>query len=133
MERDPAALREDVLSMRERMMGQLSGSEPGKFNIKQDAGGIVDIEFMVQYAVLRWASRHADLTRVTDNVRLLETLAELELIPAQYAGLLTEAYLAYRSAAHRMALRKEPAVVDAAEYSELREGVRGIWKTWFEL
>ena len=54
-------------------------------------------------------------------------------MPAADAGLLREAYLAFRSAAHRLALRKEPAVVPEARFSELSEGVRAIWKTWFEL
>ncbi|MEE4251329.1 MAG: hypothetical protein V2I38_12120, partial [Alcanivoracaceae bacterium] len=88
---------------------------------------------MVQYGVLRWAPRFGELTRYTDNVRLLETLASLDLMPAADAGLLREAYLAFRSAAYRLALRKEPAVVPEARFSELSEGVRTIWKTWFEL
>ena len=131
--RDEAALRTDVLAMRERMVEHLgSGSKDGRFSLKQDPGGIVDIEFMVQYGVLRWASQHGELTRFTDNVRLLETLAVLELMPAQDAGLLREAYLAYRSAAHRLALRNEKSEVDAAGYAELREGVRAIWSKRFQ-
>lgn len=86
---------------------------------------------MVQYSVLRWAHSHGELTRFTDNVRLLETLAALELMPAQDAGLLREAYLAYRSAAHRASLRKEQSMVDDTEFRDLREGVRAIWKQWF--
>ncbi len=132
-DRDEAALRTDVLAMRERMVEHLgSSAKSGQFSLKQDPGGIVDIEFMVQYGVLRWASQHGELTRFTDNVRLLETLAVLELMPAQDAGLLREAYLAYRSAAHRLALRNEKSEVDAAGYAELREGVRAIWSKWFQ-
>ncbi|KAF0804716.1 glutamate-ammonia-ligase adenylyltransferase [Alcanivorax xiamenensis] len=131
--RDPQTLRDDVLAMRERMVTHLGSGEKGRFHLKQDPGGIVDIEFMVQYGVLRWASSHGELTRFTDNVRLLETLAALELMPAQDAGLLREAYLAYRSAAHRASLRKEKSIVDDAEFRDLREGVRAIWKQWFDL
>ena len=132
-ERDETTLRKDVLAMREKMLEHLTDSSgDGGFAIKQDRGGIVDIEFMVQYGVLRWASRHGELTRYTDNMRLLETLAALELMPAQDAGLLREAYLAYRSAAHRLALRNERIQVDAAEFAELRDGVRAIWNNWFD-
>ena len=131
--RDADGLRAEVLEMRDKMVRHLGGKEAGRFNIKQDPGGIVDIEFMVQYAVLRWASLHGELTRFTDNVRLLESLAALDLLPAQDAGLLREAYLAYRSAAHRLALRMEPAEVDAAEYGELRDGVRAVWDKLFQL
>tara|TARA_R110001606_G_scaffold1937_17_gene7941 strand:- start:7259 stop:10129 length:2871 start_codon:yes stop_codon:yes gene_type:complete len=131
--RDQEALRHDVLAMREKMVDHLSSHKEGQFHLKQDPGGIVDIEFMVQYGVLRWASSHGELTRFTDNVRLLETLAALELMPAQDAGLLREAYLAYRSAAHRASLRKVKSIVDDTEFRDLREGVRAIWKQWFGL
>ena len=131
--REQSKLRQDVLDMRERMLTQLEGHKEGMFDLKHSLGGIVDIEFMVQYGVLRWAPRFGELTRYTDNVRLLETLAALDLISAADAGLLREAYLAYRSAAHRLALRKDPAVVPEARFRELSEGVRAIWKQWFEL
>ena len=131
--RDEATLRQDVLDMRERMLGQQALPEAGLFDLKRSPGGIVDIEFMVQYGVLRWAPRFGELTRYTDNMRLLETLAALDLMPAADAGLLREAYLACRSAAHRLALRKEPAVVPEARFRELSDGVRAIWTTWFEL
>ncbi len=131
--RDQAKLKQDVLEMRERMIGQLEHPGDGMFDLKRSPGGIVDIEFMVQYGVLRWAPRFGELTRYTDNMRLLETLAALDLMPAADAGLLREAYLACRSAAHRLALRKEPAVVPEARFRELSEGVRTIWKTWFDL
>ena len=131
--REQARLRLDVLDMRERMLAQLPPPGDGMLDLKRSPGGIVDIEFMVQYGVLRWAPRFGELTRYTDNVRLLETLAALDLMPAADAGLLREAYLAFRSAAHRLALRKEPAVVPETRFGELSEGVRAIWKTWFEL
>jgi glutamate-ammonia-ligase adenylyltransferase len=132
-ERDPEQLRTDVLAMRERMLEHLGNKAgEGRFQLKQDPGGIVDVEFMVQYSVLRWACRYGELTRYTDNARLLETLAELELMPAGDAGLLREAYLAYRAAAHRQSLRKEKSIVDAKEFDELREGVIDIWNRWFE-
>ncbi|EKF75441.1 glutamate-ammonia-ligase adenylyltransferase [Alcanivorax hongdengensis A-11-3] len=132
-ERPLETLREDVLAMRRRMVDHLAADQPGCFHLKQDPGGIVDIEFMVQYGVLRWASSHGELTRFTDNVRLLETLAALDLMSAQDAGLLREAYLAYRSAAHRASLRKEKSIVDDTQFRDLREGVRTIWTHWFDL
>jgi len=131
-ERDPEQLRDEVLSMRRRMLEHLGNQHgPGQFQLKQDPGGIVDVEFVVQYSVLRWACRHGELTRYTDNARLLESLAELELMPAADAGLLREAYLAYRAAAHRQSLRKEKSVVDADAFAELRQGVIEIWQRWF--
>ena len=129
--RETDLLLHDVRTMRARMRDHLGNRDPTLFHLKQDPGGIVDIEFMVQYAVLRWASRFGELTRFTDNVRLLETLAALDLMPAQDAGLLREAYLTYRSAAHRLALRNEKPLVDAGEFLELRDGVCAIRDQWF--
>ena len=132
-ERTLQGLRDDVLAMRSKMVDHLSDKSEAQFHLKQDPGGIVDIEFMVQYGVLRWASSHGELTRFTDNVRLLETLAALDIMSAQDAGLLREAYLAYRSAAHRASLRKEKSIVDDTQFRDLRDGVRAIWKQWFDL
>ena len=63
------SLRADVLAMRLRMRRELSHSSPGQFDIKQDAGGIADIEFLVQYWVLAAAASHPELLTYTDNIR----------------------------------------------------------------
>lgn len=131
-EREPVALRAEVLAMRERMAANLDKPKEGLFDLKQGRGGIVDIEFMVQYGVLRWAHQHPELTRCTDNVRLLETLAAQQLMSAQDAGLLREAYLAFRSATHTQSLKNEPACVSLDRFQELREGVVDVWSRWFE-
>jgi glutamate-ammonia-ligase adenylyltransferase len=131
-ERDPAQLKKEVLAMRERMHASLDRPREAVFHLKQDAGGIVDIEFMVQYGVLRWAYRHPELTAHTDNVRLLETLAAQQLMSAQDAGLLREAYLAFRSATHTQSLGNEPACVPLDRFRELREGVQAVWARWFQ-
>lgn len=131
--RDEAHLKTEVLAMRQRMHASFDKPTEPVFHLKQDAGGIVDIEFMVQYGVLRWAHLHPELTAYTDNVRLLENLAAQDLMSAQDAGLLREAYLAFRSATHTQSLKNEPACVPIDQFSELRAGVRDIWTRWFEL
>jgi len=97
------------------------------FDIKQDAGGIVDIEFMVQYAALAWSHTHPALLRYTDNIRILEGLEEVGLMPASDAILLREVYKAFRSAAHRQALQKQAGVIDAGQFVDERRQVRRIW------
>jgi Glutamine synthetase adenylyltransferase len=99
--------------------------------LKQDAGGIVDIEFMVQYAVLAWSSKRVALSQWTDNVRQLETLAALGFISVETAQTLTSAYLAYRSATHECALQESAGSVSAAEWADLRHAVRLEWDAWF--
>ena len=97
------------------------------FDLKQDAGGIVDIEFMVQYAALTWSREHPELLRYTDNIRILEGLEQAGLMPASDASLLREAYKAFRAVAHRQALQKEAGVVSGDQLVEARRDVRRIW------
>src|SRR5690606_34697347 len=98
--RDQEKLRHDVADMREKMRAQLRSSKKqeaeGSFNLKQDSGGIVDIESMVHYAVLAWASTHPSLLEFTDNIRILGGLAESGQLSAQEVNQLIEAYKAFR-------------------------------------
>jgi glutamate-ammonia-ligase adenylyltransferase len=98
--RQPASLRQEVLGMRRRM-AEHHGEAAG---LKRGTGGIVDIEFMVQYLVLAHAREHPELAVYSDNMRILETAERLELLPARIARSLREAYLALRSEWHRSVL-----------------------------
>jgi glutamate-ammonia-ligase adenylyltransferase len=125
--RDPDSLREDVRAMRLRMRETLDKSRGGRFDLKQGQGGIADIEFMVQYAVLRWAAEHPDLAIWTDNIRQLETLARLNLLPGAAARDLTAAYKALRAAYHRSALQEQPKTVPDDALLAERACVRERW------
>ena len=134
-ERDLPQLRRDVVSMREKMRANLGSKKQGGeevFHIKQDAGGIVDIEFIVQYCVLAFSHQHAQLLEVTDNMRLLDALATTGVLPEDQARALQEAYLAYRKAAHHAALEKAGTSVEAAPWAEHRQQVSQIWQAFFE-
>ena len=139
--RDQAQLRKDVRDMREKMRVNLGTKDTKKapelikacaFDIKQDAGGIVDIEFMVQYGVLAWSHSNHQLLQYTDNIRLLEILSRLGLLPPSDCQLLRDAYIAYRSMVHRLALQKQPTQLDESALAEsgfnaYRHEVRRIW------
>ena len=84
-------LRTDVAEMRTRMRRELSKAGAGQFDIKQDAGGIADIEFLVQYWVLAAANLHPELLRYTDNIRQLEGLAAVGVLEGATAQWLKEA------------------------------------------
>lgn len=130
--RDPAELQREVREMREKMRGKLSKAGEGMFDLKQDPGGIADIEFIVQYAVLRWAHEHPALLQWTDNVRLLQTLSDEGLLDVQDARLLADAYRTYRAEVHRVALQETMAVVEAQAFVEWRQGVTRIWHDLLE-
>jgi glutamate-ammonia-ligase adenylyltransferase len=131
-EREPDSLRGGVRSMREHMRANLDKSRNGRFDLKQGRGGIADIEFMVQYSVLRWAARHPSLTDWTDNVRLLQTLARLDLLPGTAAEDLTGAYKALRAAYHRSALQEQPATIPDDQLGKTRERVQALWQQLME-
>jgi [glutamine synthetase] adenylyltransferase / [glutamine synthetase]-adenylyl-L-tyrosine phosphorylase len=125
--RDKNRLKKDVAAMRERMRRQLLRPQPGEFDIKQGKGGIVDIEFIVQYLALLHAHDHPEIIKWTDNVRLLETLAEIGIIDQHIHDLLKEAYLIYRSAVHRLSLEEKPSMAGENEFEDQRRAVIKLW------
>ena len=139
-ERDLTLLGQEVSEMRGKMRDNLGSKETlagtasnafesaQRFDFKQDAGGIVDIEFMVQYAALAWSHRHPQLLRFTDNIRILDGLRDLNLLPSEDVGLLQDAYKALRIAAHRKALQDQPGTVSADQLVAERQTVLRIWQ-----
>ena len=135
MPRDPETLKREVREMRERMrreLGSGASDATGKFDLKQDAGGIADIEFMVQYAALRWAVRLGDYLDFTDNIRLLEGIADARLMETRDVELLTDAYRAYRARVHALALQEETTVKNDGDFDHYRQSVVAIWQALME-
>jgi glutamate-ammonia-ligase adenylyltransferase len=130
--RNPDKLRVEVLDMRRRMRRELLKPQSGFFDIKQDTGGIVDIEFLVQYLVLLYASDRPELLEWTDNVRLIHTLIDTDVIQEYDAHLLKHAYLIYRAVAHKLSLQEKPARVPVDRFSRLRQKVEELWTFFIE-
>ncbi|MFU8820982.1 MAG: bifunctional [glutamate--ammonia ligase]-adenylyl-L-tyrosine phosphorylase/[glutamate--ammonia-ligase] adenylyltransferase [Gammaproteobacteria bacterium] len=121
-------LRGEVATMRERMRNELSSGTAELFDLKQDAGGIADIEFLVQYLVLQNAGARPELLRWPDNVRQIEGLRDAGLLSAADSELLHEAYLEFRQRLHRLALANAPGRVPLKEVEALRDRVRALWQ-----
>jgi glutamate-ammonia-ligase adenylyltransferase len=105
-------------------------TESGWFDLKRDPGGIVDIEFVVQYLVLAHAHRFPALTRWSDNIRILDSLKETGVLPEEQANALVSAYLAYRSAVHVAALEGVAAVGESVVFMPHLERVKAIRDHW---
>ncbi|WP_321494695.1 bifunctional [glutamate--ammonia ligase]-adenylyl-L-tyrosine phosphorylase/[glutamate--ammonia-ligase] adenylyltransferase [uncultured Desulfobacter sp.] len=131
--RDDAVLKKEVGQMRERMRTQRLKYEPGLFNLKQSKGGIVDIEFLVQYLVLRHACDHPDVVEWTDNIRLLEALSVDALISGEDSGILQNAYVSMRKAIHRLTLQERSATVDEELFREQAAKVAQIYDAAFTM
>ena len=130
--RDEAYVRSEVLKMRQKMKDHLGSSKEQKkdgiFHLKQDAGGIVDIEFMAQYAVLAWSGSNPDLAHYSDNVRILEDAAKTGCLSSDDATALIQAYLRERAESHRLALANQSMQVNAADWYDTREVVCKLWQ-----
>jgi glutamate-ammonia-ligase adenylyltransferase len=118
----------EVAKMRERMRRELSASQPGKFDMKQDRGGIADIEFLAQYWALRWADEYPPVAHWSDTIRQLESVASANLVPQETVDVLVDAYRQYRQYGHRLSLENHPNVVDATRFDALRGPVAAIWQ-----
>ncbi|MGH8581439.1 MAG: bifunctional [glutamate--ammonia ligase]-adenylyl-L-tyrosine phosphorylase/[glutamate--ammonia-ligase] adenylyltransferase, partial [Gammaproteobacteria bacterium] len=126
--RDADRLKSEVCAMRDRMRRERLGTAGGRFDLKQGRGGITDLEFMVQYLVLRWAAAYPALLPHTDNRHLLGTLAECGILSGEARDELGQAYFDYRARAHALALQEQAAWLGAEEMLGHRARVTAIWQ-----
>jgi len=121
-------LRTEVRDMRERQRRELARGGADRFDIKQDRGGIADIEFLAQYWALEWAARYPQAVMFADTIRQLESVASAALVAQSEVDILTGAYRAYRLALHHRSLAGEPAFSPAEEFRAERAAVSRIWE-----
>lgn len=131
-QRDTTLLRSDITDMRERMRESLGKEASDEFDLKQGRGGIADIEFMVQYGVLKWAHNVPSLTTFTDNIRLLEGFAEHGLMSRGDVATLSDSYRAYRAEVHKLTLQERPAMLEGKRFAKQRAAVSLVWRHLFE-
>ncbi|MDJ0884575.1 MAG: bifunctional [glutamate--ammonia ligase]-adenylyl-L-tyrosine phosphorylase/[glutamate--ammonia-ligase] adenylyltransferase, partial [Desulfobacterales bacterium] len=126
--RDRVRLQAEIAEMREKLRQEQNSKQIDEFDLKQGRGGIVDIEFLVQYLILARSHRFPALTEWTDNVRLLVSLIDSGLLEPETAYFLREAYLIFRAAAHRLSLQNQPARVAATRFKTPRRRVEKFWR-----
>jgi glutamate-ammonia-ligase adenylyltransferase len=132
--RDLAKLREEVLAMRQKMIDAL-GTKGDQlelvFDLKHDPGGLVDVEFIVQYLVLGYSHRHPELTGNLGNIALLKIAAGLGLIPGDLAEEVRNAYRDYRRMQHALRLNAARARVAPDVVQQRVDAVRELWRLVF--
>jgi glutamate-ammonia-ligase adenylyltransferase len=130
--RELTVLASEILSMRDKMRGAHPNAS-GLFDVKHDRGGIVDVEFAVQYLVLGHAHRHPELTRNIGNLALLKLAAGLGLLPDDLASGAHAAYRELRRLQHAMRLQGERyARIETAVVAKYAEAVQRLWKWLFD-
>jgi glutamate-ammonia-ligase adenylyltransferase len=117
----------EVRGMRERMRRELSKGDAQHFDIKQDPGGIADIEFLAQYWALKWAKEYPPVALFADTIRQLESVASAALVSQADVDVLTAAYRAYRTRTHHLSLAGTASIVAAEEFRATRAAVTGLW------
>lgn len=129
--RDLAKLRSEILNMRNKMLGAHPNAS-GLFDLKHDRGGIIDVEFIVQYVVLGYAHAHPVLTGNIGNLALLKLAAELKLLPADLTEQVRNGYREFRRLQHGLRLNNEKYTrVEASAVKEQREAVLTLWDRVF--
>ena len=121
-------LHDDVVSMRRRMRKELDRSDAQRFDLKHGRGGIGDIEFTVQYLVLRNAASFPAVIRYSDNIRQLAALASVGRLDVRSAARLQEIYRHFRLRLHHLSLNDRPPYVAASEFVAERDFVAAVWE-----
>lgn len=130
-ERDENTLRQEVVSMRQRMR-EGNRNNTDLFDLKHDAGGMIDIEFIVQYLVLRHAASHEALTGDIGNIALLKLCGTLGLINNDLASEVANAYRVFRKLQHQCRLQgDEKARVTPERVTSESASVRALWQETF--
>ncbi|MGD7035814.1 bifunctional [glutamate--ammonia ligase]-adenylyl-L-tyrosine phosphorylase/[glutamate--ammonia-ligase] adenylyltransferase [Methylotuvimicrobium buryatense] len=132
MPRDHYSLKKEVREMREKMRENLDTTKAGEFDLKQSKGGIADIEFIVQFCILDQAAANGSLVTYTDNVRLLDGLAQIGTLSEPVTEQLKRAYCCYRDYGHKQALQGDKAVASEEDFAVLRAHVERIWQQVME-
>ncbi len=126
-------LKDEVLKMRDKMRQSLDKSTAENVDLKQGKGGLVDIEFMVQFAALRWGASYPSVIHYSDNIRIIEALMAEELIAAETGSFMISTYRALRRQLHRNSLNELGKSVDQTLFSEQRQQVVELSSSWFEV
>jgi glutamate-ammonia-ligase adenylyltransferase len=129
--RDAAPLLQEVRTMRDKM-ARAHPAKERQFDLKQDRGGMIDIEFIVQYLILLHASASPQLTDDIGNIALLKLAGELGLIDVTLAEAVANAYRVYRKLQHHARLQgEEQALVAPQRVATQAQAVRQLWSSVF--
>lgn len=128
--RDHAALREEIVAMRERMRAA-HPVRGGLFDVKHSPGGMVDAEFVTQYLVLAHSARHPALEPNLGNIALLARAEAAGMLPPGVGQAGADAYRTLRRVQHRARLDEQPTQVEPATLDAERRAILALWQAVF--
>jgi glutamate-ammonia-ligase adenylyltransferase len=130
--RERMSLRDDVLKMRKKMREHLDKSTSDNMDIKQGQGGLVDIEFLVQFLVLNESTNHLELCRYSDNFSLLKELQRCSVISLEQQKQLTNSYCTLRDFGHHATLKNEQQLLTKVDFQKIAENVNKICESLYD-
>lgn len=125
--RDAAGLKAEIVAMREKVRAAHPVPE-GRFDLKHSAGGMVDVEFVVQYLVLLHTAQHPGLADNVGNIALLHRAEAAGLLPAGVGSAAADAYRELRRLQHRARLDEQPTQLAADALQPAQAAVRALWQ-----
>lgn len=132
-DRGAEQLRKDVLDMRAKMRQSYQRPEAGMVHVKHGKGGVTDIEFIVQYLLLKHTKEHRHLIRCSDNMRQLSALEVFGVLRSADASDLRSAYRSFRLWIHHNQLLGKPSIAPVAKFERQMGDVSRIWNKVFEI
>jgi glutamate-ammonia-ligase adenylyltransferase len=130
--RERASVSTDVLKMRKKMRTHLDKSTSDNTDIKQGQGGLVDIEFLVQFLVLSESSKYPGLCNYSDNIHLLKALQCFGVISVEQQKQLTTSYCTLRDFGHHATLKNKQQLLTKVDFQDIAEGVNDICQSLYE-
>lgn len=128
--RDAMALREEIRAMREKVR-RAHAVKAGRFDVKHSPGGMMDVEFAVQYLVLAHGADHPALVANSGNIALLGAAEDASLLPAGMGTAAADAYRALRRTQHRARLDEQPTHFEPEAFAPARDAVLALWHRVF--
>jgi glutamate-ammonia-ligase adenylyltransferase len=126
--RDEASLRQSVVEMRERIIVANCRSTDTEYDLKMDRGGLVDIEFLLQYLVLRWANQYRELATGPENKTIIQALIDVKILDSPDGVRLAEILESYLKMENALKLQEKPALIPYSELSDERKWVCSLWQ-----
>ena len=130
--RDERGLRQSVIEMRERVIEANCRSTDTEYDLKMDRGGLLDIEFLLQYLVLRWANQYPQLVTGPESKTIIQALVDVKILESPDGARLAEILEGYLKAENALKLQEKPALIPYSEFSDERKWVCSLWRRFLE-
>ena len=129
--RDALQLRAEIQAMRDKVRAA-HPVKVGRFDVKHSPGGMVDVEFVVQFLVLSQSCRHPELVENVGNIALLQRAQDVALLPPGVGLAAAQAYRELRRVQHHARLNEEATQVADDLLVAQRDDVLALWTAVFE-